>query len=219
MFGLAMDYEVFLVSRMREEYVHGAEPTQAVVQGFRHSGRVVTAAAVIMVSVFAGFLLDSQALIKSIGLALATTVFIDAFVVRMTIVPAVMALLGHRSWTPPKWLDRILPNVDVDVEGEKLRHALEAEQPDPLPEPVLAGVAAGAHAGSDGHSAHALTGVHSSGVTDAPAPAPQAPAKARGLSRLKQRLTQSGDAPATADATEPEASPRRKLLKSPIRRS
>lgn len=150
-FGLAMDYEVFLVSRMREEYVHGAEPTQAIVLGFRHSGRVVTAAAVIMVSVFSGFLLDDAALIKSIGLGLATAVFLDAFVVRMTIVPAVMALLGHRSWTLPKWLDRVLPNVDV--EGEKLRHALEAEPTDSAPEPVLAGVAAGFHAGSDGHGA------------------------------------------------------------------
>ncbi|WP_371583190.1 MMPL family transporter [Streptomyces sp. NBC_01314] len=152
-FGLAMDYEVFLVSRMREEYVHSAEPTQAVVEGFRHSGRVVTAAAVIMLSVFSGFLLDDEALIKSIGLGLATAVFIDAFVVRMTIVPAVMALLGHRSWALPKWLDRILP--DVDVEGEKLRHALEAEQTDSAPEPVFAGVAAGVHAGSDDHGAPA----------------------------------------------------------------
>ncbi|MDH6216612.1 MMPL family transporter [Streptomyces pseudovenezuelae] len=125
-FGLAMDYEVFLVTRMREEYVHGAEPTHAVVQGFRHSARVVTAAAVIMISVFAGFLLDDVALIKSIGLGLAAAVFFDAFVVRMTIVPAVMALLGHRAWALPGWLDRIMPNVDV--EGENLRRALAAER-------------------------------------------------------------------------------------------
>ncbi|PVE12366.1 MMPL family transporter [Streptomyces scopuliridis] len=216
-FGLAMDYEVFLVSRMREEYVHGADPTQAIVEGFRHSGRVVTAAAVIMVSVFSGFLLDNEVLIKSIGLGLAAAVFIDAFVVRMTIVPAVMALLGHRSWALPKWLDRILP--DVDVEGEKLRHALEAEQTVSAPEPVLAGVAAGVHAGSDGHGTpRAFTDVHASGDTDTPAPAQRAPGKARGLSRFKQRLARGGDATAPADSTEPEAPARRKLLKNPIRR-
>jgi RND superfamily putative drug exporter len=126
-FGLAMDYEVFLVTRMREEYVHGAEPTEAVIAGFRHSARVVTAAAVIMISVFAGFLLDDVALIKSIGLGLAAAVLFDAFVVRMTIVPAVMTLLGRRAWALPGWLDRALPNVDV--EGERLRHLL-AENPD-----------------------------------------------------------------------------------------
>jgi RND superfamily putative drug exporter len=87
---------------------------------------VVTAAAIIMISVFSGFLLDDVALIKSIGLGLGSAVFFDAFVVRMTIVPAVMTLLGRRAWALPKWLDRILPNVDV--EGEKLRHLLAAER-------------------------------------------------------------------------------------------
>ncbi|MFI6279015.1 MMPL family transporter [Streptomyces sp. NPDC050988] len=124
-FGLAMDYQVFLVTRMREEYVHGAEPREAVIAGFRHGARVVTAAAVIMISVFAGFLFSDTALIKSIGLGLAAAVFLDAFVVRMTIVPAVMALLGRRAWALPGRLDRILPNVDV--EGEKLRHLLAAD--------------------------------------------------------------------------------------------
>lgn len=125
-FGLAMDYEVFLVTRMREEYVHSGAPTKAVVEGFRHSARVVTAAAIIMIAVFSGFLLDDVALIKSIGLGLASAVFFDAFVVRMTIVPAVMALLGRRAWALPGWLDRIMPNVDV--EGEKLRQVLAGEQ-------------------------------------------------------------------------------------------
>ncbi|MFJ9895574.1 MMPL family transporter [Streptomyces sp. NPDC091280] len=125
-FGLAMDYEVFLVTRMREAYVHGAEPTEAVIAGFKHSARVVTAAAIIMISVFGGFLLDDVALIKSIGLGLASAVLFDAFVVRMTLVPAVMTLLGRRAWSLPKWLDRVLP--DVDVEGEKLQHALAERQ-------------------------------------------------------------------------------------------
>ncbi|MGY1857949.1 MMPL family transporter [Modestobacter sp. SYSU DS0290] len=118
LFGLAMDYEVFLVSRMREEHVHGAEPREAVIGGFRHGARVVTAAALIMGSVFGGFILGHDATIKSIGFALAFGVLVDAFVVRMAIVPAVMTLLGRRAWYLPRWLDRALP--DVDIEGAAL---------------------------------------------------------------------------------------------------
>jgi RND superfamily putative drug exporter len=124
LFGLAMDYEVFLVTRMREEHVHGASATAAVVNGFAHSARVVSAAAVIMFSVFAGFMLTDDPIVKSMGFALAAGVAIDAFVVRMTLVPAVMSLLGNRAWKLPRWLDRIVP--DVDVEGEHLNGALEA---------------------------------------------------------------------------------------------
>ncbi|MFD3734647.1 MMPL family transporter [Streptomyces sp. NPDC058632] len=116
-FGLAMDYEVFLVTRMREAYVHGEKPSQAVVTGFRHGARVVSAAAVIMMAVFAGFIGSSEAMVKMIGFGLAIAVFFDAFVVRMAIVPAVLALLGKKAWWLPKWLDRILPNVDVEGEG------------------------------------------------------------------------------------------------------
>ncbi|MFF4247592.1 MMPL family transporter [Streptomyces sp. NPDC001822] len=123
-FGLAMDYEVFLVTRMREAYVHGESPGQAIVTGFRHGARVVTAAAVIMMAVFAGFIGSSESMIKMIGFSLAIAVFFDAFVVRMAIVPAVLALLGRRAWWLPRWLDRILPNVDV--EGEGLRKDLAA---------------------------------------------------------------------------------------------
>ncbi|MEU5308984.1 MMPL family transporter [Streptomyces sp. NPDC021562] len=123
-FGLAMDYEVFLVTRMREAYVHGETPGQAVVTGFRHSARVVGAAAVIMMSVFGGFITSSESMIKMIGFGLAIAVFFDAFVVRMAIVPAVLALLGKRAWWLPRWLDRALPNVDV--EGEGLRTAADA---------------------------------------------------------------------------------------------
>ncbi|MEU0198806.1 MULTISPECIES: MMPL family transporter [unclassified Streptomyces] len=120
-FGLAMDYEVFLVTRMREAYVHGEKPAQAVVTGFRHGARVVTAAAVIMMAVFAGFIGSSESMVKMIGFGLAIAVFFDAFVVRMAIVPAVLALLGRKAWWLPRWLDRVLPNVDV--EGEGLRTA------------------------------------------------------------------------------------------------
>ncbi|GGM04383.1 membrane protein [Streptomyces fumigatiscleroticus] len=116
-FGLAMDYEVFLVTRMREAYVHGEKPGQAVVTGFKHGARVVTAAAVIMIAVFAGFIGSSESMVKMIGFGLAIAVFFDAFVVRMAIVPAVLALLGKKAWWLPKWLDRALPNVDVEGEG------------------------------------------------------------------------------------------------------
>lgn len=125
-FGLAMDYEVFLVTRMREEYVHGASATSSIRTGFGHGARVVAAAAIIMVSVFAGFATGEASDIVQIGVALAAAVAVDAFVVRMTIVPAVLALVGDRAWWLPEWLDRILPNLDV--EGEKLR---KAPGPDP----------------------------------------------------------------------------------------
>ncbi|MFF2846722.1 MMPL family transporter [Streptomyces sp. NPDC058001] len=116
-FGLAMDYEVFLVTRMREAYVHGERSGQAIVTGFRHGARVVSAAAVIMIAVFAGFIGSSESMVKMIGFGLAIAVFFDAFVVRMAIVPAVLALLGDKAWWLPKWLDRALPNVDVEGEG------------------------------------------------------------------------------------------------------
>ncbi|WP_344289842.1 MMPL family transporter [Streptomyces synnematoformans] len=140
-FGLAMDYQVFLVTRMREEYVHGAEPAAAVVAGFRHGARVVTAAAVIMIAVFSGFVFSDESIIKSMGLGLAAAVFFDAFVVRMTVVPAIMALLGRRAWSLPRRLDRLLPNVDV--EGEQLRLRL-GEAADSAPQPESAPEADGA---------------------------------------------------------------------------
>ncbi|WP_344260132.1 MMPL family transporter [Actinomadura napierensis] len=120
-FGLAMDYEVFLVSRMREAHVHGASPGEAIVGGFRHSGRVVAAAAIIMTSVFTGFIGMSNPTIQTMGVGLASAVAFDAFVVRMAIAPAVLALLGRRAWWLPRSLNRVLPNVDI--EGEALsRH-------------------------------------------------------------------------------------------------
>ncbi|MFG2513349.1 MMPL family transporter [Streptomyces sp. NPDC048584] len=126
-FGLAMDYEVFLVTRIREAYVHGEKPGQAVVTGFRYSARVVTAAAVIMIAVFSGFIGSSEAMVKMIGFGLAIAVLFDAFVVRMAIVPAVLALLGKRAWWLPKWLDRILPNVDVEGEGLRTENGRKDE--------------------------------------------------------------------------------------------
>jgi RND superfamily putative drug exporter len=116
-FGLAMDYEVFLVARMREAYVHGDPAPLAVVTGFRHSARVVVAAAVIMIAVFSGFVGADESMIKTIGFGLAVAVLFDAFVVRMALVPAVLALLGDKAWWLPRWLDRLLPHVDVEGAG------------------------------------------------------------------------------------------------------
>jgi RND superfamily putative drug exporter len=124
LFGLAMDYEVFLVSRIRESYIHEGGATQSIIAGFRGSGRVVTAAAIIMMSVFGGFIFGSEAVVKSIGLGLTFGVLADAFLVRMTLVPAVLALLGHSAWKLPAWLNRVLPNVDI--EGDSLATHLRA---------------------------------------------------------------------------------------------
>ena len=123
LFGLAMDYEVFLVSRMREEYVHGAAPRDAVVTGARHAARVVVAAALIMFAVFASFVTIEDVIVKAIAFGLAVGILVDAFLVRMTLVPAVLALLGRSAWWLPRWLDRLLP--DLDVEGARLMPAAE----------------------------------------------------------------------------------------------
>jgi putative drug exporter of the RND superfamily len=116
-FGLAMDYQVFLVTRMREGWAHGKTAGNATANGFKHGARVVTAAALIMISVFAAFMMQDMAFIKTMGFALAAAVFFDAFIVRMLIIPATMFLLDERAWWLPRWLDRILPKVDVEGEG------------------------------------------------------------------------------------------------------
>jgi RND superfamily putative drug exporter len=136
LFGLAMDYEVFLVTRVREEFARGAAPDDAIAVGFTHGARVVTAAALIMISVFAGFVLSADRIIMSLGFALAFGIAVDALLVRMTMVPAALSLLGRHAWWLPKWLDRTLPNIDV--EGDRLigtprdpesAHAAEAPMP------------------------------------------------------------------------------------------
>ncbi|MEU3054163.1 MMPL family transporter [Streptomyces griseus] len=116
-FGLAMDYEVFLVTRVREAYVGGRTAHEAITAGFRHSARVVTAAALIMIAVFAGFMGADEQMVKTIGFGLAVAVFIDAFIVRMTLVPAVLALMGDRAWWLPRRLDAVLPHLDVEGDG------------------------------------------------------------------------------------------------------
>ena len=136
LFGLAMDYEVFLVSRMREEYVHGESAREATVIGFSHGARVVTAAAAIMISIFAAFVFSEDSTIKSMGFVLATGVAIDAFVVRMTLVPAAMSLLADRAWWLPRPVARLLP--ELDIEGKNLRTDDHAASPadDPTSEGV-----------------------------------------------------------------------------------
>jgi putative drug exporter of the RND superfamily len=122
LFGLSMDYEVFILSRIREDYAQTGDAHSAVVIGLGGSARVITAAALIMISVFASFMLGDNTVIKMFGLGLAAAVFLDATIVRMIIVPAVMALFDRAAWWLPRWLDRLLPNVDI--EGAHLLAAL-----------------------------------------------------------------------------------------------
>ncbi|HET9609088.1 MAG TPA: MMPL family transporter [Acidimicrobiales bacterium] len=115
LFGLSMDYEVFLLSRVREEYLHRGDNDAAVVEGISATARVITSAALIMISVFGAFVLGDDPIVKMFGVGLATAVLLDATIVRIVLVPATMKLLGERNWWLPGWLDRLLP--DVDIEG------------------------------------------------------------------------------------------------------
>ncbi len=134
LFGLSMDYQVFLVSRMQEEWLHTGDNVKAVRRGLAGSGRVVGLAAAIMVSVFGAFVLGNDSTIKLFGLSLATAVLFDAFIVRLVIVPSVMYQLGRANWWLPGWLDRILPNVSVESADEL---AIEAGEIDDIPDPEV----------------------------------------------------------------------------------
>jgi RND superfamily putative drug exporter len=123
-FGLSMDYEVFLLSRVKEEYDRTGDNASAVADGLTATARVITAAALIMVCVFAAFVLGHDRQLKLFGLGLALAVFIDATLVRMVLVPATMELLGNRNWWIPAWINRILPKIDV--EGHHVVHSEEA---------------------------------------------------------------------------------------------
>jgi RND superfamily putative drug exporter len=126
LFGLSMDYEVFLLSRVREEYDTTGDNTESVARGMAATGRVITSAALIMTVVFLSFVANPSPLVKMMGLGLATAIVLDATIVRMVLVPATMALMGRATWWLPRWLDRRLPRIGV-------------ESPDvpPEPEPVL----------------------------------------------------------------------------------
>jgi RND superfamily putative drug exporter len=114
LFGLSMDYEVFMLARIREEYLRTGDNTEAVGWGLEHTGRIITSAALIMVTVFGAFAFASLAPIKSMGFGLATAVFLDASLIRIVLVPATMRLMGDWNWWLPKWLDRIVPRVSLE---------------------------------------------------------------------------------------------------------
>ncbi len=114
LFGLSMDYEVFLISRIREEFQKHGDTRRAVADGLAKTARVITAAAAIMVVVFLAFVVSPEVFLKLFGIGLATAIFVDATIVRMVLVPAVMQLLGPRNWWIPDWLERILPSLDLE---------------------------------------------------------------------------------------------------------
>ncbi len=127
LFGLSMDYEVFLLSRVREEYLLTGDNDTSVIHGIASTARVITSAALIMISVFAGFVLGADPITKMMGLGLATAIFVDATIVRMVLVPATMKLMGNANWWLPGWLDRLLPRIDIDGESGLPEPEVEAE--------------------------------------------------------------------------------------------
>jgi RND superfamily putative drug exporter len=137
LFGLSMDYEVFLLSRIREEYLRHGDNGRAVADGLSATARVITAAAAIMCTFFLSFVLGDSIIIKLFGIGFASAIFIDATLIRMVIVPSTMELLGDANWWLPKWLDRILPHLDV--EGPSLESIESPTPPPTAPEPVPSG--------------------------------------------------------------------------------
>jgi RND superfamily putative drug exporter len=133
LFGLSMDYEVFLMSRVREEHVRGKDTTHAVTDGVAGVGRVVVAAALIMSVVFAAFILQSDRVPKEFGLLLAIAILTDALIMRMTIVPALLTLLHERSWMMPRWLDRVLPRMTIEPPTDQEERI--AARPEPIGAP------------------------------------------------------------------------------------
>jgi RND superfamily putative drug exporter len=126
-FGLSMDYEVFLLSRVREGWHRTGDSHTSVANGLAATARVITAAAAIMVVVFGAFMLESDRVIKLFGLGLSVAILLDATIVRMLLVPATMELLGDKNWWLPRWLDRLLPNIDVEGHGDPLEADEEGE--------------------------------------------------------------------------------------------
>jgi RND superfamily putative drug exporter len=133
LFGLSMDYEVFLLSRVRGEYAVTGDNDASVVRGIASTARVITSAALIMISVFLGFVLGDDPAIKMFGLGLATAIFVDATIVRMVLVPATMKLMGDANWWIPDWLDRLLPTVDIEGTGQHHDAPALDEIEEPLP--------------------------------------------------------------------------------------
>jgi RND superfamily putative drug exporter len=132
-FGLSMDYEVFLVSRIHEEWQVRRDASRAIGEGLAHTGRVITAAAAVMVAVFGAFAISGNRVLSMFGLAMASAVFLDALVVRMLLLPAVLQLMGRVTWTLPGWLDRRLPRLALEAEPES------PSPPRPSPQPAIEG--------------------------------------------------------------------------------
>jgi RND superfamily putative drug exporter len=130
-FGLSMDYEVFLMSRVHEEWVHTNDAHNAVARGLQTTGKVITAAASIMVLVFGSFALGDDRIIKLFGIGLASAVFFDAVIIRCLLVPAIMEILGRTAWYVPAWLDKLLPNLAIEPPEER-----PAPRAEPVPDPV-----------------------------------------------------------------------------------
>jgi RND superfamily putative drug exporter len=137
LFGLSMDYEVFLLTQIQQHYKESGDPHDAVVRGLASTGRVITSAALIMVFVFSSFVLNGSAIVKEFGVGLAAAIAIDATIVRCLAVPAVMALLGNAAWWLPKWLDRVLPRISI--EGEDYFAERDRQGPSQDKPPVTAG--------------------------------------------------------------------------------
>ena len=133
LFGLSMDYMVFLMSRIREEHVHGLKTREAIEHGIAAIGRVVVAAALIMGTVFAAFILTSDRISKEFGLLLAVAILTDALVVKMTLIPAFFTWLGEKTWYIPRWLDRLLPDITIEPPHDRDAQQVEAER---APEPT-----------------------------------------------------------------------------------
>jgi RND superfamily putative drug exporter len=128
-FGLSMDYEVFLVSRVHEEWQKRGDASAAIREGLARTGRVITAAAAVMIAVFGAFTISGNRVLEMFGLAMASAVFLDAVVVRMVLLPAVLQLMGRATWRLPRWLERRLPRVALEAEPEPRRR--------PILEPVF----------------------------------------------------------------------------------
>jgi RND superfamily putative drug exporter len=139
LFGLSMDYEVFLLTQIQEHYKQDDDPHKAVVDGLASTGRVITSAALIMVCVFSSFILNGNAVVKQFGVGLAVAIAIDATIVRCLAVPAVMSLMARAAWWLPRWLDRVLP--PISIEGGDFFERLDAKQrpPEPASEPAVSG--------------------------------------------------------------------------------
>jgi RND superfamily putative drug exporter len=135
-FGLSMDYEVFLISRIREEWVRHRDPGRAVADGIAFTGRVISAAAAIMICVFLSFMLGDQRVLKEFGFGLAAAVFLDAIVVRCVLLPAVLEILGRATWYLPPWIDKRLPRINIEGSAAAAAGAGAGEEQPEVPEPV-----------------------------------------------------------------------------------